>query len=59
VVGLTSYLGVLGTAWNQPNGMLSSFQSQGLTDVHDGTSHTLMVANATQSDFWFGWWYAA
>ena len=60
IAGLTSYVGVLGTSWNQPDGMLYVDSKVRLTGVRDGTSHTFMVGERPPSpDFWFGWWYAS
>ncbi|MFT3881505.1 MAG: DUF1559 domain-containing protein [Gemmatales bacterium] len=60
IVGLTSYLGALGTSWNKPDGILSVGSKVRLTDIFDGTSHTIIVGERPPSpDFWFGWWYAS
>lgn len=59
LVALTSYLGVLGTAYNQPDGVLYHESATRLEDILDGTSQTVMVGERPPSpDFWFGWWYA-
>ncbi|HMP15596.1 MAG TPA: DUF1559 domain-containing protein, partial [Gemmatales bacterium] len=59
IVGFTSYIGVLGTSWNQPNGCLYVDSKVKLTNIYDGTSHRTCVGERPPSpDFWFGWWYA-
>ena len=59
-VALTSYVGVLGTSWNQLDGVLFLNSKVRLTDIYDGTTHTIMVGERPPSpDFWFGWWYAS
>ena len=60
VAGLTSYVGVLGTSWNQPDGCLYVDSKVKLSSIYDGTSHTICVGERPPSpDFWFGWWYAS
>jgi prepilin-type processing-associated H-X9-DG protein len=59
VVALTSYLGVLGTAYDQPDGVLYQDSQTRLEDIYDGSSQTIVVGERPPSpDFWFGWWYA-
>lgn len=56
---LTSYVGVLGTAYDRTDGALFRNSHVRLTDILDGTSSTLMVGERPPSaDFWYGWWYA-
>lgn len=58
-VALTSYAGVLGTAYSSKEGVLFLDSRVRLTDIIDGTSTTLMVGERPPSaDFWYGWWYA-
>lgn len=58
-VGLTSYLGVAGTASWRKDGVLFSGRGVRLGEVTDGTSNTLF-AGERPPDEWFdlGWWYA-
>ncbi len=56
---LTSYVGVLGTAYDRTDGVLFRDSQIRLTDILDGTSNTLMAGERPPSaDFWYGWWYA-
>jgi len=58
-VASTSYVGVLGTAWNHPDGVLFQDSSVRVTDIIDGASNTLIVGERPPSpDYWYGWWYA-
>lgn len=59
IVGLTSYLGVLGKDYTTNDGVLIRDGKIKLTDIYDGTSNTIMVGERPPSpDFWYGWWYA-
>jgi prepilin-type N-terminal cleavage/methylation domain-containing protein/prepilin-type processing-associated H-X9-DG protein len=57
-VALSSYLGVEGVSFQNPNGVLYKDSRVRLTDISDGTSSTLMVGERPPSDdFEYGWWY--
>ncbi len=58
-VALTSYVGVLGTAYDRTDGVLFRDSRVRLMDIRDGTGNTLMVGERPPSaDLWYGWWYA-
>jgi prepilin-type processing-associated H-X9-DG protein len=55
----TSYVGVLGTAFNQADGTLFLDSKVALNAITDGTSNTIVVGERPPSaDLWYGWWYA-
>lgn len=59
LVGLTSYLGVLGTDYTRTDGALFVDSHIRLTEITDGTSLTILACERPPStDFWYGWWYA-
>jgi prepilin-type N-terminal cleavage/methylation domain-containing protein/prepilin-type processing-associated H-X9-DG protein len=56
---LTSYLGVLGSDFQNPTGILFRDSRVRITDITDGTHNTLLIGERPPStDFWYGWWYA-
>jgi prepilin-type processing-associated H-X9-DG protein len=57
--GLTSYLGNEGIRAADSSGVLFLNSSIRVTDIHDGSSNTLLVGERPPSaDLIFGWWYA-
>ncbi|MCI0700854.1 MAG: DUF1559 domain-containing protein [Planctomycetia bacterium] len=57
-VGLTSYLGNLGTDSLQKNGVLFINSATKFTDIRDGMSNTLLIGERPpSSDLMYGWWY--
>ncbi len=59
-VATSGYLGVGGTDYKAANGVLYGGSKVRLTDIADGTSHTLLAGERPPSpDFWYGWWYAS
>jgi type II secretory pathway pseudopilin PulG len=60
VAALTSYVGCNGTQRSARDGILFPDSRIALTDIHDGTSWTILVGERPPSgDFWFGWWYGS
>jgi prepilin-type N-terminal cleavage/methylation domain-containing protein len=58
-VALTSYVGVSGIDFQSKDGVLINTRARTNSEITDGTSNTLFVAERPPSpDFWFGWWYA-
>jgi type II secretory pathway pseudopilin PulG len=59
VVGLTSYVGVVGTDFQKRDGVLFRDSRVNPSDIKDGLGHTVVVGERPPSpDAWFGWWYA-
>lgn len=59
-VAYTDYLGVAGKNRDTKDGLLFSDSQIKITDVVDGTSHTLLVGERPpSSDRWFGLWFTA
>ena len=57
--GLTSFMGAEGTDYSRKDGILFADSQIRMTDVVDGTSHTLLVGERPASqNLAFGWWYA-
>jgi hypothetical protein len=55
---LSSYLGVSGTDYLHPTGVLFADSNIRIADIFDGTSNTLLVGERPPSaDLWYGWWY--
>lgn len=57
-VSCTDYLGVIGTNYEENDGMLYVDSNVRLRDVSDGLSNTLLCGERPPSpDAWYGWWY--
>jgi len=58
-VAFTDYLGVWGTDYTKPDGVLFVDSAVRLIQIFDGTSNTLMIGERPPSaDYNLGWWYA-
>jgi prepilin-type N-terminal cleavage/methylation domain-containing protein/prepilin-type processing-associated H-X9-DG protein len=59
LVAVTGYLGVSGYGTEPVNGVLYVDSKVRLTDIHDGSSNTLLAGERPPSpDFFYGWWYS-
>lgn len=59
LVGLTSYVGNVGSDYRAKNGVLFADSAVNFGFITDGTSNTLLFGERPPSaDFWYGWWYA-
>ena len=59
IVGLTSYVGVLGESGENSNGVFYRDSWTRISMIRDGTSNTIMVGERPPSpDNYYGWWYA-
>lgn len=59
IVGLASYLGVLGRDLTAADGVLFVDSRIRFTDITDGISQTLLAGERPPSpDFFYGWWYS-
>lgn len=59
IVGVSNYIGVLGTEHGKTDGVLYKASGTRMGDISDGTSHTLLVGERPAAgDYWYGWWYA-
>src|SRR5205807_12791 len=58
IVGVTNFIGVLGTQHGKTDGVLYKGSNTKFGDISDGTSHTLMVGERPPAaNYWYGWWY--
>ena len=59
LVGLTSFVGVVGTDYTTREGGLYVDSRTRTSEIRDGLSQTLLVGERPASkDNWYGWWYA-